>query len=490
MAELTLATKYTDEDYLSKKELRKTLGLSSVDYIWNDIVAYRNGFSVGFAPFRTIAGHPFHLTLTDAISAKIGDAEKLLGKIASLFDDTPENVSRLRRVVAYESLSGIRGYEKATLSDNALKAMLSGRYEEGNVSGKTLLSFLRASDAYFALGYGEKGEGFLANALERLSGTSELTSFYRESDPFRQNNLGGLDQVYDYAPHSSIEGLMEAFYEGMENSGASFLVKAVASAYFVDSVMPFERYSGEIGVLLGLRELLPLGRGAYYLPLSHLLMPRPGYKAASDETQKTGDLTYVVLYACKVLGQVAKDVLEKIKEEDSPREAYVPPKAILPEFLKEAESEPEKAEAAKPETEAEKEATPGPEPATREEEPAAKEAPRPRPVEAPKAENSVPVVQELPQYGLSRAPAMSEREEREYARYLLETNPMLSRGQARFYASHCTMGRYYVIQDYKKYCRCAYETARTSMDKLTEQGYYSKLQVKNKFVYTPVKRGE
>ncbi len=85
---------------------------------------------------------------------------------------------------------------------------------------------------------------------------------------------------------------------------------------------------------------------------------------------------------------------------------------------------------------------------------------------------------------------MSDKEIREYARYILETNPNIRKQQAFFYASHATLGRYYTIQDYKKATKCAYETARTSMDNLAAQGFYKKLQLKNKFVYTPIKQGE
>lgn len=84
----------------------------------------------------------------------------------------------------------------------------------------------------------------------------------------------------------------------------------------------------------------------------------------------------------------------------------------------------------------------------------------------------------------------NDKEIKEYIQYLLETNPNLNKNQASFLANHCTVGRYYSIQQFKKFTRCAYETARTSMDKLAAEHYYNKLQVKNKFVYTPVRKGD
>ncbi len=71
---------------------------------------------------------------------------------------------------------------------------------------------------------------------------------------------------------------------------------------------------------------------------------------------------------------------------------------------------------------------------------------------------------------------------------LLERDPNLKRKEAHFYARHREIGKMYSIADYKKFSRCVYETARTSMDHLAELGYYEKIQIKNKFVYKTVER--
>ena len=71
---------------------------------------------------------------------------------------------------------------------------------------------------------------------------------------------------------------------------------------------------------------------------------------------------------------------------------------------------------------------------------------------------------------------------------LLERDPELKKGEAKFYARHCTKGKKYTIAQYKKSLHCAYETARTSMDHLAELLYYRKEKIKNKYVYIPVER--
>ncbi|MBO4286198.1 MAG: hypothetical protein J5880_02555, partial [Bacilli bacterium] len=81
-----------------------------------------------------------------------------------------------------------------------------------------------------------------------------------------------------------------------------------------------------------------------------------------------------------------------------------------------------------------------------------------------------------------------EAEAKKLEKQLLELDPLLRKGEAKFYARHCVLGRNYTIQQFKKTNNCAYETARTGMDHLVELGYYRKGAIKNKFIYTPIPR--
>ena len=104
-------------------------------------------------------------------------------------------------------------------------------------------------------------------------------------------------------------------------------------------------------------------------------------------------------------------------------------------------------------------------------------------VEEPKVENEPKglAVSYIP-------PELDEKTALRLERHLLELDVRLKKGQAYFYARHCTLGMYYTIDQYKKAVKCVYETARTSMDQLAEFGYYKKEQIGKKFVYTPVER--
>ena len=73
---------------------------------------------------------------------------------------------------------------------------------------------------------------------------------------------------------------------------------------------------------------------------------------------------------------------------------------------------------------------------------------------------------------------------------MLEKYPSLKRKQAHFYATHCTIGLFYTIEQFMKEEHTVYETARVSMDDLALKGFYKKDKAGKKFVYTPIPQDE
>ena len=201
--------------------------------------------------------------------------------------------------------------------------------------------------------------------------------------------------------------------------------------------------------------------------------------------QKTADVTYFINYAVKHLSQFFEGFLDdiansKVNEmrqdfyqvDEKQEEIEIP----VPEEEKKIEtidlfaaSEPE---------EEEKEP----------EQPAPAQEEVPQQVEQPKKKTvKVTYVQE--ELAVAYIPvALDEKQAVLLEQDLLERDPELKKGEAKFYARHCTKGKKYTIAQYKKSLRCAYETARTSMDHLAELLYYRKEKVKNKYVYIPVEK--
>ena len=499
--------RFTDERYCDKAAVQKmTQGSIMAEETWKRVLAYRQDHST-VIPFQSLRRKNWLLVWDDAIEAKIQLVDRQIQKaieesIAPLRSDELEDFSKAAFLKILRAISLL---ESASMNDLSLKALFNGTYGESNQKHQAVINYYRILSDLCKKQPTEPDEIFIGDCLAKMLGQGEeLTSFYRTSDPDRRAVLiqYKIDDPYPYAPASDIDWAMDGFEKWLESSSDSPFLKAAISLFIFDYVMPFERYSKEIGSLLAKMILaLDYGPQAFYLPLEELFFT-PGYDKAKENAQRYNDLTYVVLFiADQVRGwndgirsasrqakidryrpeftaltgeerRIADELNVAPKEESKPIQFF---------DIEEEESKPAPAEPVAP--------TPIPEP-------------KPVVEEKPVPQNSVPPTKVISKEEFESASGrggpslsfkdegLSDKEVKEYIRYLLETNPNLNRHQASFLASHCTMGRFYTIQQFKKHARCAYETARTSMDKLAKEGYYEKMQVKNKFVYTPRRKGE
>jgi Fic family protein len=527
MAEKIWAVQYTDESYFTKAEVSQAMGTSLIDGYWNDILEYRKKGMVAL-PFRSITNMPFYLAganpsvrgKIEAFEAKEGH---FLDAIKKLVD--PKMEEQAQRLVLLSCLKAVNSIENAQMSELSLKALLNGTYQENNPFHKPILDYNEALKSCLNGTLNVRlSDDFVGEALAKCLGVSELTSFYRTFD--FDNSIKRVEHMYNadyaYAPNAFIETLMGEFSTFLRSSSLSPFVKAACALYYFDYIKPFEKMNDEMGALLAKAVLFPsLGSEAMLLPYEVCLSKSPRFKSYALEAQRTGDLTYLVLYFISILEPLLDSLSEDIKairvepfrkefETLSPAEKAVAP--TLPAAPKKTEQlsifpneEPtlvavEKAPepvATKPLIE--EPAKPAPSEAMAPKAPEVsvekkiEEAPAPKEEAKPVIEKIAPdqISEGTGEVSLSKPEnALSEKEVKEYVQYLLETNPSLNKNQASFLANHCTLGRYYTIQQFKKFTRCAYETARTSMDKLAIEHYYEKKQVKNKFVYTPLRKGD
>jgi Fic family protein len=554
MAEKDWATLYTDEQYLSKSELQAVMKTSLIDGYWNDILAYRKKheteypfFTIPNKPIYLTATDAISARI-EAAELKIA---RFLNLYKSLRD--AHEIELARRAIYLESLRAISVLEGASMSELSLKALLNGTYGESNPLHAPVIAFRKALDFYSDKVVVGPTEDFLGDAYARLLGVEELTKFYRvrDFDAYAARAKFMYNPDYTYAPSEAIESLMQGLMGWLEKSDAAHFVKALAALYYLDYLKPFDDHNESLAALLAKDAYASSEQGdeAFLLPFEAVLASGSGYKALALETSRTGDLTYLVIHAIEVLMPLLDSLTEEI---NSVRVAtYVPEytaltgdEKALADLQNAKKSQqlslfdtatipgPILAQAvpvtAAPTTVAVPVmATPTvvtpivPSPAVLKPAPvvptpgpmapsqsapqavsqpvvAASKAPSAAsadkaPVAAPKKVREAPLAAPTiaePGTLAHDGPTLSEKEVREYVLYLLETNPHLNKNQAAFLASHCTPGRYYTIQQFKQTIKCAYETARTSMDKLAAEGYYEKLQVKNKFVYSPAPKGE
>ena len=255
---------------------------------------------------------------------------------------------------------------------------------------------------------------------------------------------------------------MNDLLDFVNNSEISFVVKIVAAYYFLDYVKPFVSHNEEMALML-IKSILShndIGEVSAFLPLDALLaLHNENFRKTFLEVQKTNDLTYALLAIIDItINEVQNflDVITQVRMKEMKREfrsldneipAIKPSnetkQVIIPPVSEEKTSKPEHAKS----------------------KPQAEVVVNPIPIELPKEEDVRSVVKNL-----------------------LESNPLLRPKQAEFYARHRTLGKYYTISMYKKEMGVVYETARTSMDNLAQLGYYRRENIKNKFVYTPIKK--
>ena len=495
---------YTDERYLNRRELSRALNTTFVDSFWKEQEEYRKQYRYQL-PIYLINRTPLYVTLTPIISDKIAMFESKIDNTLRLYRGLDDEAKyEVRKNAFFPWLRAISVYQGVEISDISTRALLNGTYREDAPTHTPVIHYLHTLDHYLAEDQRllPPDDNFLADAFTYLLGVPELTKFYREEGPssYRPTSIiNGYD--YDKAPARDIEAMMERLFEMLKGTD-KLLINTLTALFYVAYIQPFDDLNYPLSILLA-KDVYAGGSSgvsAFMLPLEGLLSDH-AIMEAIKECKKDGDLTYFILGCMNSLNRLLDLLKDQIQQarvshfreeydtlspEEEKRAEEIIAKPSVPVEEPQIEEPVEEIKVEEPAPEAEETPAVKEEPVIEKKEP--KNALKPSgfitPEEMMEA-SSVPGYR----FGVP-ANTLSDKEVKEYVRYLLETNPSLNRKQSTFLANHCTPGRYYTIQQYKSFCRCAYETARTSMDHLASEGYYEKLQVKNKFVYRPATKGE
>ena len=494
MAGNDLAMRFTEDKYATKNEVARELKISSVDTFWANILSYRSHF-YHYLAVRTIEKNMLLFCGCPAVNSLVNNVEMKLIRANREYCLIPPNSKQYRQLYSAfgkESLRILNDVEQLGVEEGYLESVLRREVVSAIPNNMLLVNYVKAL-AYIKRAYVNPiNEDFLADLYAKLLGTEELTEFYRNNEDRNPENRVLIDRVYTSAPVNAIGGMMNNLFTFISTSTLSTSLKAIITFFYINYVKPFSKYSEEVAVLMAKAILAheAFGETIVDLPLEKLLL-LPGEEAARIyvEVQKTSDITYFVNYVFKYLNRYCEDFLDEItksKVTELKEDFYqVDEKLEEVEVPVKEEVKPEKfetidlfASSEEPEAEPVKE-----EIVSSNEEPVEQQ-----PVPAPKKKTvKVTYVQE--ELAVAYIPvALDEKQAVLLEQDLLERDPELKKGEAKFYARHCTKGKKYTIAQYKKSLRCAYETARTSMDHLAELLYYRKEKVKNKYVYIPVEK--
>ena len=504
MAGNDYAMRFTEDKYATKLEVGRELKVSSVDPFWSNILSYRSHF-YHYLTIRTIEKNMLLFCGCPAINSLVNNLEVKLIRVnreCAMLAPNSKEAKNVERAFKKEILNLLNECEELEVGEDFITNVLRGEVVSAIPNNMLLVNYLNALNYIKRAYVNPIDEDFLAELYAKLLGTEELTTFYRNSEDRNPENRVLIDRVYTSAPVTLIGTMMNSLFTFISSSTLPTSLKAMITFFYINYVKPFAKYSEEVALLMAKAVLAheAFGDSVVMLPLERLLvLPREESARIYVEVQKTADVTYFVDYVYKALNKYCDSFLDdmaqakvsemredfyQVDEDKQIEEVEIPeeqPRIETVDLFAANNEEEEEQPRIEPQPVPQKEER-------QEYRQTPVEEARPAEVEIPKKKTvKVTYVQE--ELAVAYIPvALDEKQAVLLEQDLLERDPELKKGEAKFYARHCTKGKKYTIAQYKKSLRCAYETARTSMDHLAELLYYRKEKIKNKYVYIPVER--
>lgn len=482
MANTNYEVKFTDETYATKEDVSEFLGTNLIEDTWDKVIGYRKPHQI-LLPLRNLGKAPFRVTLNSALLSKINKCDSTLTNVKKAFDNFKGSDASKKQLVKlqHKNIAKIMAKKYGViLSEEVFDDIYNRELTKLSPEEQKLshyIAALRELEKHFA---DPINEDLLTRLYSILSNSIDSFILYRETELIKTNSI--YIKEYSSVPISMIEPMMENLFDFINNSAQSIFMKFAACYYSIKIIKPFDKYYDELALLLSKMILAhgdkygQLQEVAMYLPLEEIVVEYENrFKSILSFIQKENDITYIFSDLLPYFNDAGKYCLDSLSSFDN--HLAVEEKRRDEEIFVAPKEEPKVEVKEKPVEQISIFDSP-------------KEEIKVEPVKKvePKVEQKqVQVAFVKPNVV---APQMSEREAAKYERYLLESDPRLKKGQAHFFARHCTVGMFYTIKQYKRMIGCVYETARTSMDDLAKYGYYEKTNVKNKFVYTPVKKVE
>ena len=468
MADNTLAIRFSDEKYSTRPEVANALGTNLIEPIWNTILLYRKQYRKQLRVFD-ITKVPFTICFVPKIVSNIESLEERVSEYIVTFgglNDGSVAKQTLFRDMCSQELRLIAKINHININDVAISNIIDYKHTESlydplfhyfsaitHLEKNPTEKFdLRTIGKYYSIISGEE--------------SSEVVFRKTELDSASQRLL--INKEYAGAPVNEIPAMMDTLIDYVNNSTDFFIVKVAVVTYMFNYIKPFEKYNKEMAAILTklIISLNDVDSAAAYIPMESILLDeKEEFASVSREIQRSRDLTYEVTRVVEYFNSALEAVMDRI--------AQVSANEINNSYAYgESTEEFEKEFGFTPSTEVIEEKPVTIEPVVEQPKVEEKKPREHKPIE--------PIIREKEEVG------PSDKQLKRMANDLLEEDPFLKKGQAHFYVRHCTKGKYYTIQQYKKCEGCVYETARTSMDNLARLGYYRREQVKNKFVYTPI----
>ena len=479
-----LAIRFTEEKYASKSEVMKELKTSLIDNIWNNIVNYRRSLFIK-TTLKCMDSSDLLICKCTGIDNLISSLEEKLSHYleeCELFAQDKYLFDEFKINSEAEILKFVSSHQNNAKSKALLLSLINESVSPNGESDTFLINYLKTLEDLNNSHHID--ENFL---LDLYSSLINGYGSYRQVNDNNISNRVLVDRLYTSAKSVMIPTYISQLINFINNSSLDSFYKAYVSAYYIYLIKPFDKYNEEIAILLAKAILLEDGIDSLllYVPLENLLdFSINDINKIMNDAQRNSDATYFLYHSYLKAGEAIDSINDYI--------AVYKGSIMRHEFYDE---EVKEVEPVKISEEVETLVLPE-EVVPHEEEVIIETVIKPVAEEPKKEKTPKKQVKKVEQYkptytGIAidiLTPELDEKEAAKLEGQLLELDPLLKKGEARFYARHCVLGRNYTIQQFKKCNRCAYETARTGMDHLVELGYYRKAAIKNKFIYSPIPR--
>ncbi len=306
MAKTSVAQKFTDIEYLSKKEVADQIGAGTADVMWRQVSEYREKykFPLDIKRFDHI---PFCMVLTPFTMGIPNSSERLMVKFASLYEryKNKQDISETKSLdkfnldVISEDLYMMAVTKELGVSTRDIEVMLDKN--SMHLKDSEIYAYY---DAHKYL-VENPSVNFDKNLFREIYSRLTRTSIEDNGVIYRTHN-----NYLNAANSDSIEELMHALFE-FYNSGyelSPFIAAAVVYVYIM-YVMPFNSHNEEMAVLLYMKVLADAGYGqaSYYLSIGEFVMQKQAdFAQQFDEVRKSGDMTYGIIF----LSRIAYDAID------------------------------------------------------------------------------------------------------------------------------------------------------------------------------------
>lgn len=494
MANKEIAIEYTEEQYFSRNEMSKNIGFQISDLMWKKVTDYRETFNYPLS-LKWFGTRKLVLCIYPTFAGKVNQIESKINVFlneSSKLDKTNGSYQHFKLTNLKRCLNELVKKYNADISDSRLTKLIASENPFDQNEDK-LVNYLTAIK-YIEEKYTKNIDiDFLADLYSKITGVSELTYFYRDRNNAGVNSMAVISRVYDAAPCEYIDEMMNSLFEFIKSSSMPVIEKALLAYQYFIMIKPFRDYNEEMAALLfkAIVSHFSYGELGAYLNIECFLNQKEEVnRKINIEVQSNFDMTYfasvyVSLLETSIDGSI--DLVREYSYKEFKQDFYQ-----LDEDTKSNSTVEEKkttVEETKPVEQVNEEKTNEPEKPIENLQTQSDENEFKNDEQPINVTQSVKVTKSTEGLAINFIPpVLDEKVAQRLEQNLLEMDVLIKKGEAKFYARHCTLGMYYTIDQYKKTIKCVYETARTSMEHLVQLGYYSKKQVGKKFVYTPVER--